>query len=561
MCAARHHNQDKQHENARERNAGGYAQRAEPRRAHSIGHAHAKHGAGDEEYERRWFFRILLSKREIQRVVEEKAHAPTGDPSENGSHARALGGLDGFARHGRPKLNSDDIDVNPTAQASRWSAGQKFADLIQIAAEPMCGKFRIPIEKRPYLGRVGDEADVAKQSEKAKDDFDASDDALRALTTPSLAPKATESAPDDDDGGMLDLRALTMSQAPAAPQKAEPVEKEDDGAVDLKAVAAPAVVAPTKSEPAKATPVAAKVESKKAAAVVAAAPAAPAVAAKSSTGLYIGIAVVVALGVGGYFAFKGGGSADGENTIASNEVAAPDVAPPAPTVPPPAPAAAEIPSPTAVENAAPPAPVDVPREHPEHRAEAAPSSANAAEPAAPTAAAHSGAAPAGAAHEPAAPATAVAAPAAAEPANPAARTGNAPVAAEMNSLLDEALGGAPAAGGTRTTPTTATAPAATAPAAPAGPLPTTPSQSDVQRTLGRLLPAIRQCAGDQVGLAMATILVRNDGNVASSSIAGAPFGGTPQGACMEGVVRTAHFPPFRQTTLRVTYPFSIRAAQ
>lgn len=444
----------------------------------------------------------------------------------------------------------------------RCRLGQKFADLIHIAAEPMCGKFRIPIEKRPYLGRVGDEADVAKQSEKAKDDFDASDDALRALTTPSLAPKATESAPDDDDGGMLDLRALTMSQAPAAPQKAEPVGKEDDGAVDLKAVAAPAAVAVSKSEPAKATAAAAKEEPKKVVAAVAAAPVAPAPAAKSSTGLYIGIAVVAALGVGGYFAFKGGASENTENTFASNEVVAPSSATPTPAEPTPAPVAEANPPPTVDENAAPPAAAEVPREH--HAAAAAPSG-NAEEPAAPAAGARTTAPATSAAHsagEPAAPSTAAVAPAVAEgPANPAARTGNAPVAAEMNSLLDEALGGAPAAGGTRTTPTAAAAPAATAPAAPAGPLPTTPSQSDVQRTLGRLLPAIRQCAGDQVGLAMATILVRNDGNVASSSIAGAPFGGTPQGACMEGVVRTAHFPPFRQTTLRVTYPFSIRAAQ
>ena len=28
--------------------------------------------------------------------------------------------------------------------------------------------------------------------------------------------------------------------------------------------------------------------------------------------------------------------------------------------------------------------------------------------------------------------------------------------------------------------------------------------------------------------------------------------------CMEGIVRRAHFPPFRQTTFRITYPFSIR---
>jgi hypothetical protein len=69
---------------------------------------------------------------------------------------------------------------------------------------------------------------------------------------------------------------------------------------------------------------------------------------------------------------------------------------------------------------------------------------------------------------------------------------------------------------------------------------------------------LRACAGDQVGMGLATILVRSDGSVASVTVGGNPFGGSPQGACMEGVLRSAQFPAFRQTTAQVRYPFNIR---
>jgi hypothetical protein len=67
-----------------------------------------------------------------------------------------------------------------------------------------------------------------------------------------------------------------------------------------------------------------------------------------------------------------------------------------------------------------------------------------------------------------------------------------------------------------------------------------------------------QPAGDQVGLASATVALKNDGSVVSAAVAGAPFGGTPQGACMEGVIRRARFTRFSATTFRFTYPLAIR---
>ncbi len=119
----------------------------------------------------------------------------------------------------------------------------------------------------------------------------------------------------------------------------------------------------------------------------------------------------------------------------------------------------------------------------------------------------------------------------------------------VEDLLDRAIGG------------NAPAPTMEAPAemeaAPAN-LPETPSRASIARALGGLTSRMRQCAGDQVGLATARIRVSNDGQVQTANIGGSPFGGTPQGACMENVVKTARFPRFSRPYFDVTYPFSIR---
>jgi hypothetical protein len=73
-----------------------------------------------------------------------------------------------------------------------------------------------------------------------------------------------------------------------------------------------------------------------------------------------------------------------------------------------------------------------------------------------------------------------------------------------------------------------------------------------------LLPAVRGCAQGQSGLATATLVVRNDGHVASVDVQGAPFEGTPSGRCIEGVMRRARLPPFQQATFRVKFPLAIQ---
>ncbi len=142
-------------------------------------------------------------------------------------------------------------------------------------------------------------------------------------------------------------------------------------------------------------------------------------------------------------------------------------------------------------------------------------------------------------------ATRVPTPAAAAPEPAARRAPEATPAAQPSAanLLDQAFG-RPAA-----TPVAAPAPAT---------LPDTPSQGDVRRVIGGLMGRMRQCAGETAGNASTILMLRSDGTVASAAVAGPPLGGGTIGACLEGVLRSAQFPAFRQQTFRVQYPISIR---
>jgi hypothetical protein len=136
----------------------------------------------------------------------------------------------------------------------------------------------------------------------------------------------------------------------------------------------------------------------------------------------------------------------------------------------------------------------------------------------------------------------VAAPAAATAAKPRAAGG-------IDALLDDAL-----------SPEAKRAEQARADAAQAAkpqPVPITPSRDDVAHTMSGLQLAVRGCAMGQTGVATAALLVRYDGRVSTVQVTGAPFAGTASGRCMEGVLRNAQFPRFRQPTFTVRYPFSI----
>jgi hypothetical protein len=94
--------------------------------------------------------------------------------------------------------------------------------------------------------------------------------------------------------------------------------------------------------------------------------------------------------------------------------------------------------------------------------------------------------------------------------------------------------------------------------APAETVLVTPQRDDVIKAMSVLVPAIRGCAQGASGLATVTMVVRNDGHVESAALSGAPFEGTASGRCMEGVVRRARFPRFKQASFRVQFPFAVQ---
>ena len=429
---------------------------------------------------------------------------------------------------------------------------------------------------------------------------------LGALVGASIAPPsaANDAQPDDDDDddAKLDLSAMASSMAPSAMAAAATVSADAAPGAEAKATtksaeapSAAAKSAAAKSAAAKSAETkSSKLASKSEPLAVVAQPVASGEKPKSNV-MLMGIAAVAVVVVGGFFFLRNGEPSAEETLAADHEGAMIGTAgSPATIGAPPgesntAPSAGIAAGGTqAAEGAAPTeaVPASAVGTGPVAIAEAAqPAGAPPAEPAGPAARPRivpRAGAPAAAASETAV----VAAPVAAVPAvtPPAVGTGGrtsrgttqaavgaepavgtAAAGGEMNSLLDRALGGRPVAGGTRTEAGTAARPAvsagaaaAIAPPVAAGPVPPLPSRGDIARAMGALLPGVRLCAGDQVGLATATVALKNDGTVVSASVAGVPFGGTPQGACMEGVIRRARFAPFTATTHRFTYPLAIR---
>lgn len=398
--------------------------------------------------------------------------------------------------------------------------------------------------------------------------------ALSALVRASSAPPAPEKEADD---GKLDLRALTASLPP--PQPMEPVERaaasddEDDEDEDEDESEAEAAAEPEPAPP----PKKAKKKKKAAAKPRSEEPERPKAAVRPQTevaqpsqssgnGMWIGVAVVGLL-VAGVAIWQFGGFNDTnadetEDALASSaptqvemggeEEARAEVEtevevaeqPPEPAAEPAVEPVAEEPAaeePAAEEPAAEPvaeveAEARTERERPSRTGRERPAQ-QAAEPAQPAAEAR------------------VQARVEAQPQQPRQER-------NIESMLDQALGGRPNAEGTRTEPAqqprAEERPAQAPPAQNTGDLPAEPDRAQVARTLGRLMPRIRQCAGDQVGMAMAGIVISGDGSVATVNVSGSPFGGTPQGACMEGAIREARFPAFRGTSHRVNYPFNIR---
>jgi hypothetical protein len=118
----------------------------------------------------------------------------------------------------------------------------------------------------------------------------------------------------------------------------------------------------------------------------------------------------------------------------------------------------------------------------------------------------------------------------------------------IDTLLDQAIGGGPtpqvSAGTTRSASVDPTRPSI-------------PARGDVARLLAEAMSRVRICAGGRSGVAKAQIVVKSSGRISSVKILGAPFSRTTAARCMETAIRGVAFPPFTQSTFRVTYPYAL----
>ena len=76
-------------------------------------------------------------------------------------------------------------------------------------------------------------------------------------------------------------------------------------------------------------------------------------------------------------------------------------------------------------------------------------------------------------------------------------------------------------------------------------------------TMRPLQPQIAACVPDRAGAVTVDLSVAGPtGDVSEATVAG-ELHGTPEGDCIENVVRATTFPHFRRPTLRISYPFSL----
>ncbi|MCM8764777.1 MAG: hypothetical protein NC830_05415 [Candidatus Omnitrophica bacterium] len=85
-------------------------------------------------------------------------------------------------------------------------------------------------------------------------------------------------------------------------------------------------------------------------------------------------------------------------------------------------------------------------------------------------------------------------------------------------------------------------------------LPATLSKNEIREVMKKLNPQIMKCGEGKVGTLILNLVVNNDGTVSSAKASG-QFANDPTGKCAENVAKTAKFPPFKNPTMNVTYPY------
>jgi hypothetical protein len=89
-------------------------------------------------------------------------------------------------------------------------------------------------------------------------------------------------------------------------------------------------------------------------------------------------------------------------------------------------------------------------------------------------------------------------------------------------------------------------------------LPDAPSRDDVKTALQGVSGAVKGCRQDAGGLATVDVTFSGKtGRATGARVASGPFKGTPVGACIEGAVKRARVPRFKQSSFKVTFPYRL----
>lgn len=88
-------------------------------------------------------------------------------------------------------------------------------------------------------------------------------------------------------------------------------------------------------------------------------------------------------------------------------------------------------------------------------------------------------------------------------------------------------------------------------------LPEQPSRDQVRAALSTVQRATAACGVDQHGLAMTALTVSGSSGRVTRAVVSGQFAGTPVGSCVARAAREARFPPFRNASFSVSFPFSL----
>ncbi len=120
----------------------------------------------------------------------------------------------------------------------------------------------------------------------------------------------------------------------------------------------------------------------------------------------------------------------------------------------------------------------------------------------------------------------------------------------LDSLMDEVVGGAPAASSKGSTQS--------AKSGSSSSLPDSPSRGDVKTALQGVSGAVKSCNQGEGGTAIVEVVFSGStGRVGKANIVSGPFKGTPVGSCIESAVKRARVPRFKQSTFEVKFPYRL----